>query len=442
MRTRIAIVFFAMTCTAPSWGLEAGGGPTLSAERFQLENGLTVMIRPIRDATEVALLVLYQVGGDHDPQGRSGLAYLVEHLYVTAVAGTEPARTADAFFRRYPAGCYAQTGERSTLFATVFPKGDLEQELTEAAARMGDLRITAEDLDREKRYLLEELADGFGRVPPVGAINHAHELIRPAPRGGRRGGVPEQVRAITHDAVRTQWAHHYKPRNAMLVLAGAVDEKAARPAVAAHFGKLATGEPVPKPGEPGAPMFGAVRKLTVKSVQPRVEPTACLAYAIPQPGSELYAPFLVLMTRFRDALVQPGEGDVSRQPSVYFFILEDPFVLGVSAPTKPGETTAQAFARMEGFVADTIEPPLRDDERKAAREMFARPLGTVEFPDFALAEDPYGVALSLGRWEQLRIDPTQLNRAFDALTEQDLRRAAGAIFTPSRHAGTLITPEK
>ena len=33
----------------------------------------------------MALLVLYKVGGDHDPPGRSGLAHLVEHLYVTAI---------------------------------------------------------------------------------------------------------------------------------------------------------------------------------------------------------------------------------------------------------------------------------------------------------------------------------------------------------------------
>src|SRR5262249_21769240 len=126
--------------------------------KFQLDNGLTVRIRPIQAAGNVALLVLYKVGGDHDPAGRSGLAHVVEHLYVTAAAGAEPGRTADEFFRRYRAGCNAQTGDRYTVFATVFPKGDLEKELADAAGRMGDLRITAADLDREKKRLLDEVA--------------------------------------------------------------------------------------------------------------------------------------------------------------------------------------------------------------------------------------------------------------------------------------------
>jgi len=418
--------------------------PTLAAApgQFRLDNGLMVRVRPIQGAGNVALLVLYKVGGDHDPRGRSGLAHLVEHLYVTAAAGADPARTALAFFQRYGAGCNAQTGDRYTVLATVFPKEHLEKELTEAAARMGDLRITAADLDREKPRLLDEVSNMFGRFPTLGAVNIARELIRPTPQGGRKGGLPEHVKAITLDDVRAHWKRYYKPKNAILVLAGAVDEAAARPAVTAHFAKLAPGEEVPTPGEPGSPKAGAVRELAVRSLQPQAEPVACLAYAAPEPGSELYAPFLVLVARFWAASAQPGGGGGTGGPSVYFPLLEDPAVLGVSAMAKPGETARRAIARLESFVAGTIAPQFRDDERASARQMFALFLETAEIPDFALAQNPYGAALSLARREQLGIDTLKLNRAFDALTERDLRRAAGEIFTPARHAGAFILPDR
>ena len=158
--------------------------------QFRLDNGLTVMIRPIQGAGNVALLVLYKIGGDHDPQGRSGLAHLVEHLYVTAAAGADPARTAEAFFQRYRAGCNAQTGDRYTVLATVFPKGDLEKELTEAAARMGDLRITAADLDREKPRLLDEVANNWGIDPRK--LNRTFDAVteQDVRRGGRRNLQP------------------------------------------------------------------------------------------------------------------------------------------------------------------------------------------------------------------------------------------------------------
>jgi zinc protease len=326
------------------------------------------------------------------------------------------------------------------VFATVFPKGDLEKELTEAVARMGDIRITAADLDREKPRLLDEVSNMFGRFPALGAVNIARELIRPTPRGGRKGGLPEHVRVITLDDVRAHWKRYYKPNNAILVLAGAVDEAASRQTVIAHFAKLAPGQDVPKPGEPGSPKAGAVRKLAGRSLQPQAEPVACLAYAAPEPGSDLYAPFLMLVGRFWAASAQPG-GSGTGRPSVYFPLLEDPAVLGVSVTAKPGETAPQAIARLESFVANTIAPQFREDERASGRQMFSLFLGTAEIPDFALAQNPYGAALSLARREQLGIDTFQLNRSFDSLTEQHLRRAAGEIFAPARHAAAFILPD-
>ncbi|MGC8644050.1 MAG: M16 family metallopeptidase, partial [Isosphaeraceae bacterium] len=226
---------------------------------FSLGNGLEVRLRPIQGARDVALLVLYKIGGDHDPEGRSGLAHLVEHLYVTAAAGASPARTAETFFQRYRSGWNAQTEDRYTVIATVFPGDDLEQELADAAARMGDLKITAADLEREKPRLLDEVSNMFGKIPALGAVNNACELIRPAPRGGRKGGQPGHVRAITLDEVRAQWKRYYKPRNAILVLAGAVNEAKARRAVAARFARLQPGDALPGPGNSGAPKTGIVR---------------------------------------------------------------------------------------------------------------------------------------------------------------------------------------
>ncbi len=417
MRTEILLLPLALACTGPSWGQEPGG-TTPAPGRFPLKNGLTAIVRPIRGANEVALLVLYKLGGDHDPQGRSGLAHLVEHVYVTAAAGSAPARSADAFLQSYPSGCNAQTGERHTVIATVFPKADLEKELTEAAARMGDLRIMAADLDREKPRLLAELANMFGRIPALGALNHARELIRPAPRGGRKGGLPEHVQAMTLDDVKTHWARYYKPRNAILVLAGAVDEPSARRAVAAQFAQLDPGVEPPPPGEP----------------------RACLAYAVPEPGCDLYAPFLLLVARLWTTMTQPGGDGGPGRTTIDFPLLEDPAVLGVSGAAKAGETAAQALARLEAFVAQTTAPRLRDEERAAARQVFGFFLGTADLPDFALAHNPYGVALGLARREQLGFDPARLNRALDTLTETEFRRAASEIFAPSRHAGAFLRP--
>ncbi len=405
--------------------------------RFRLVNGLTVLVRPIQGANDVALLVLYKIGGDHDPEGRSGLTHLVEHVYSTAAAGAEPARTADALFRRYPSGCNAQTGDRYTVSATVFPKGELEKELAEASARMSDLRLSPGDLDREVPRLLDEVANMFGRIPALAAVNNARELVRPSPRAGRKGGLPDHIRAITLDEVRSYWKRYYKPTNAIVVVAGAVDEGAARGAVTAHFAKVPAGEPVPAPGETGASRAGTIRELPVKPLQPQAEPVVCLAYAAPEPGSESYAPFLVIVGRLFAASGQSG-GQPGRT-TIYYPLLEDPAVLGISAASEPEESGTRALARLEKLVADAVAPGIRQDERAATRQMFGFLLGTSDLPDFALARNPYGLALSLARREQLGLDPVKLGRALDTLTERELRRAAAEFLAPARDGAAIVS---
>src|SRR5262249_466956 len=156
-------------------------------------------------AKDTALVVLFSVGGDQDPANRSGLSHLVEHVYVTAAAGKEKSRSANEIIQHYPKGWNAQTGDRYTVIATVFPGSDLEKELQDAAGRMGDLHITESDLEREKPRVVEELANMFGRIPSLGACNRARELVRPTPNQGRKGGIPEQVQSLSLHDVQDHW---------------------------------------------------------------------------------------------------------------------------------------------------------------------------------------------------------------------------------------------
>ncbi len=49
--------------------LRAGEPGPAKATRFTLDNGLTVILRPVQGAKDTALVLLYPVGSDHDPEG-------------------------------------------------------------------------------------------------------------------------------------------------------------------------------------------------------------------------------------------------------------------------------------------------------------------------------------------------------------------------------------
>jgi predicted Zn-dependent peptidase len=425
-------------------GCASAAGP--KTDEFRLDNGLKVIIRPVKGAQQAALIVLYSLGGNHDPEGRSGLHHLLEHVYVTAAAGETKARTVDEFTRLYPGGWNAQTGEDFTIIATVFPRQALDSELKDAAARMGDLRIEASDLEREKPRLLAEVANMYGGMPALAALNLARERVRPSPGSGRKGGVPEQVSAITVAELRDRWRRYYKPANATLVLAGALDPKAARTAIEKYFGKLPPGEAAPPPRAPGKSRTG-VEEVPVRPRVPGAGSEASMTYLAPPAGSADYAPFLILVGRMRNGASKIG--DVSPQalqsrfpPPVYYAVLDDPAVFSVNTPVRAGETAQQAAVRLEAFVAETVQPDLKPADIAAAREMFGMFLGVGEFPETVWAQNPYALALSLGRRAQLGIDPAKLQKDLAALTTADLRRCAQAVFAPERRAAVVALVRK
>ena len=172
--------------------------------------------------------------------------------------------------RRYPEGANGQMGDRYTV---------IRHRVSRDGAGRGAARRRSPDerpdTSRPTTSTARSPASSNNSAPcsdhfpPLAAQNNARELIRPTPRGGRRGGLPAEVRTLTLEDVQSYWQRYYKPRNAIVALAGAVDPATARQAITAHFARLAPGENVLAPGEPEKPKYGVVRELTVKSRIPQ-----------------------------------------------------------------------------------------------------------------------------------------------------------------------------
>ena len=164
---------------------------------YKLDNGLTIILRPVPTSSQVAVVVLFDLGGDHDPLGKSGRAHLLEHLYCTAAAGDTPARDAIQLQKRYVAGWNAQTGFDYTVFAAVVEAEQFAAELKDAAARMDDLRIAKTDLNREVPRMLAELRNMYSGVPSLVGINRVRAQLHRIPYGGRVGGTPDHIKTMT-----------------------------------------------------------------------------------------------------------------------------------------------------------------------------------------------------------------------------------------------------
>lgn len=414
-----------------------GAGET--TRRATLENGLSVTVVETPGLSHAALVVLYDIGEHHDPPGGSGLGHLVEHCYVTAAAGTAPARTMGQFVHRYPRGWNAQTGGDFTVIATVFDCDRLETEIVDAAARMGGLRVTAADLAREKPRMARELENMFKRMPRLAAANISREIVLPTPRGGRKGGLPAAIAKITLETVRARVAAYYRPNNAAVVLAGGFAVAEAWALIERYFGSIPRGTDAPKPASRPEPKGRGLKTVTVNNPLRR-EAFCAVSYRAPRPSAEGYPAFLAAVARLQAAAGALKSGP--RHFPVAYRPLDDPDVLTVTAAVPEGGSPEEAARKIDRFITETLEKPFTAANAAMAKHMFGHFLGTKEWPAAALQANLYGYAFSLGRRRQLGIDPAVLAKAFGRMDEKKFREAVERRITGAPAGRAAVIPAR
>ncbi len=227
-------------------------------ERFTLANGLRVIVHEDRKAPVVAVSVWYNVGSKDEPPGRTGFAHLFEHLMFN---GSENA-PGDYFEPLREVGATDFNGttwfDRTNYFQTV-PRPALERVLFLESDRMGYLlgAVTQETLTNQVGVVQNEKRQGDNQ--PFGLVEYA-QLAALFPEGHpyRHAtiGSMADLDAATLDDVRSWFRAKYGPNNAVLVLAGDISAKEARPLVETYFGRIPRG-PDNHPAEARAPTLPA-----------------------------------------------------------------------------------------------------------------------------------------------------------------------------------------
>lgn len=410
-----------------------------------LGNGLTAVVRSVPALTGpgaaaspstgplVGIVLLLRVGEHHDPEGKSGLAHLAEHCFVTCAAGAVPARTYEQVLAHYPGGHTAQTADLQSVFGMVVPAADLEAELRDLAARLGGLQVTAEDLAREQPRVLAEVAGMFDRAPRLAAQNRARERALPNPAGGRRAGLPAHVQALTKEDVQGFLDKHYRPSNAVLALAGTVDGATTLTLVQKAFGALPPGTPPVRRTCPAVPRPQPIDVLDLKDAPPGSAGQVTLAYPAPAPTSEDYAAFLVLAARLADRKAPPG----GPLPLV-FAPLDDPSVLYVSAGLEPGQAPEDAVAALQRDVSARLTEPFSQADVLKATTTWGLYTGLLPVSDAVAAQNPYLAALTLAFRGAHGLDPAALRRRLLDLRGAALPPLAARLFDPLAAGAAVV----
>ena len=409
-------------------------------EPYTLDNGLTVILRPVPTANEVALVVLFNLGGAHDPIGKSGMAHLLEHVYVTAAAGETPARNVRQFMERYPAGWNAQTGLDFTVIAGVVEHTQFTEELKDVAARMDDLRITEADIAREVPRVSEELGNMYGGIPSLAGLNHTRFQLHPIPQGGQYGGAPAHIQTISLRELQQFWQDYYKPNNAILVIAGKFDVTEAQKSIHENFSQIPGGKSPPTVLPTSKAETGAIHRVPVKPLVKDAKGVAAIGYAPPSLESAEYASFLVVVSRLWSSL-QPTFERGKAQP-IYYAPLVDPTTIALQTELSDERDSEAALSELNQHLHTALTSKLTMQDQQQTINTIARSLGKVDVPSFMWAQNLYDFAFIVGRQYQMHIDSKALLDAVQRVTDSDLQLLATSIFAREKRVTVIIELEK
>jgi zinc protease len=201
-----------------------------------LDNGLRVIALRVDKAPVVQVYLWYRVGAADEPDGKSGIAHMLEHMMFQ---GTEtiPSGEYSNIIARHGGEDNATTSHDYTNYHVKIAADQLEQVLRLEADRMRHLKILPENFKSENHVVQEERrqrtdSDPSGRFWE----QYRQHLYGAHPYGRPVIGWMADIKKFTL-ADLTQWyQRHYAPNNAILVVVGDVSLDETLMLAKRHFG--------------------------------------------------------------------------------------------------------------------------------------------------------------------------------------------------------------
>jgi predicted Zn-dependent peptidase len=342
--------------------------------KFQLDNGLTVIVHEDRKAPIVGVAVWYNVGSKDEPEGKTGFAHLFEHLMFN---GSENAQS-DYFKYLQEMGATDYNGttdfDRTNYFQTI-PRGALERALWVESDRMGYLlgAVTQDKLDNQRGVVQNEKRQGDNQ-PGGLTFYEILETLFPVGHPYRHSpiGSMADLDSASMEDVRNWFIEKYGPNNATLVLAGDISPAEARPLVEKYFGPIARG-PVNEPAMATVPELAEdVRKVMKDQVAatnisrmwtaPGLDSRDLVALTV---GANILGG--LSSSRLDNKLVRDEKIAVGVSAGNYSW--QRIGLIEVSATAAPGVDTAEVEARLNEIIAEFIaQGPTEDEVRRAATQ--------------------------------------------------------------------------
>ena len=213
------------------------------AELTRLANGLTVAIDPMSGAQSAAIGLHAFVGSRSEPEGKGGLAHLVEHM-VFKGTGSRDARAIAEAIEDVGGSLNAWTSRDQTAFhaRTLAPDVGLALELIADLVRAP--KLDEAELEREKLVILSELGECLDAPDDLIHDRLFEAAFGDQPLARPVLGTEASIRGLTRPDCAAWLREQYRPAQLVISAAGKVDPSHVLLLAEALFGDLeAKGSP-------------------------------------------------------------------------------------------------------------------------------------------------------------------------------------------------------
>ena len=231
-------------CLLHALGASAQTIPPLTYEKYQLPNGLTVILHEDRSVPLVAVNTWYHVGSADELPGRTGFAHLFEHLMFMGSENV-PVGQFDILLESAGAQNNGSTTTDRTNYYEELPSNALPLALWLDADRMGWLLPTMDEakLEVQRDVVQNERRQSYDNQPYGRASETIGRALFPSdhPYSWPVIGSMADLSAASLEDVKSFFRTWYAPNNATIAIAGDFQPAEAKALVEKYFGSIPRG---------------------------------------------------------------------------------------------------------------------------------------------------------------------------------------------------------
>jgi len=210
-------------------------------EKFQLDNGLKVLVHQDTSTPMAVVNVLYNVGAKDEDPAKTGFAHLFEHLMF---GGSVNIPVYDEPLQRAGGENNAYTTNDLTNYYCQIPAENIETAFWLESDRMLSLAFSKKSLEVQRKVVCEEFKEHYINKPYGDAWHKMRSLAytQHPYRWMTIGASLAHVEDATIEDVKDFFFQFYRPNNAILVVTGNVQTEQVKQLAEKWFGPIEAGK--------------------------------------------------------------------------------------------------------------------------------------------------------------------------------------------------------